>query len=355
LRGFIRLLASTNCLLRVSRLVDWKFELGQITRKNQVPLFFENIKDYPGYSVLTNGLSHSSCIAATLGLDPSSSRKKLIAELKRRTMVAIKPVFLGTSPVLENVVCASTINFLQLPVPHWSDQETGRYLGTWHINVTKDPETGSRNIGVYRMQVLGPNRATVSTSPRSHLGQHVAKAERKGRSLEMAVAIGVPESVVMAAGASYPPGCDEYELAGALQGHPVPLIKCQTVELEIPAHSEIVIEGEIQPGVRVQDGPYLDYTGKTNINPNAFLFEAQRLMFRNNPIFRGASIGIAGAEDHQLFAVLSELNLVDFHSHRLRQLIQNQLLRRHFFKGFQWVGKAGAMIPSQRWKLNLRS
>jgi 4-hydroxy-3-polyprenylbenzoate decarboxylase len=194
------------------------------------------------------------------------------------------------------------------------------------------------------MQLLGPRQATVSASPRSHLSQHFAKAEKEGRPLPMAVAIGASEAVVMAAAAAYPDGMDEFDLAGGLQQEAVQLIPCQTVNLEVPAHSEIVIEGLIQPGGRVQDGPYFDYTGKPNTNPDAFLFEATQLMFRNNPIFRGTSIGVPGAEDHQLFAFLAELNLVDFHGSRVKHLVQGLLLKQKLFRAFQFVGKMGALV-----------
>ena len=164
----------------------------------------------------------------------------------------------------------------------------------------------------------------------------------------MAVAIGVSEAVIMAAAAAYPDGMDEYDLAGGLLQEAVPLVQCQTVDLEVPAQSEIVIEGLIQPGVRVQDGPYFDYTGKTNTNPNAFLFEVTQLMFRSNPIFRGTSIGVPGAEDHQLFAFLAELNLVDFHGSRVKQVAQNLLLKQRLFRTFQFVGKIGSVVRGKR-------
>jgi UbiD family decarboxylase len=243
-----------------------------------------------------------------------------------------------------NTVVSDSIDLLKLPVPQWHPEDAGRCIGTWHINVTTDPETCIRNIGVYRMQVLGSRLATVSASPKSHLAVHIAKAEKQGKALEMAVAIGVSEALVIAAAAAYPYGSDEYELAGALQQKSVQLIPCQTVQLQVPAESEIVLEGVIRPGVRVTDGPYFDYAGKTNVNPNAFLFEVNRVMFRNEPIFRGSSVGLPGGEDHQLFAFLSALGLVNFHGRRSRQVIQNQLLRRRLFRAFQLVGRVGSLV-----------
>ncbi len=324
-------------------MVDWRFEIGRIARSRRVPLLFENIKDYPGARVFTNGLCSPKTIAQALSLGSFHAQRNLL-EAEKRAANPIKPKLVETAPVLENIVEGGKVDLLKLPVPHWSNRDAGRYLGTWHINVTKDPETGSRNVGVYRMQLLGPKQATVSVSPRSHLARHFKKAEKEGQALPMAVAIGVSESVLMAAAASYPEDLDEFDLAGGLQKEAVQLLRCKTVDLEVPANSEIVIEGFIQPGVRVQDGPYFDYTGKTNTNPRAFLFEATRLMFRDDPIFRGTSIGVAGAEDHQLFAFLAKLNLVDFHGSRLKQALQNTLLRHRRFRAFQLSGKTGAVV-----------
>lgn len=339
LRQFIRLLSEQGRLVRVCEATDWKFEIGRMTRARQRPLLFENIKGYPGQRVFTNGLCDTASIALALGMNPASTRATLIKEAKERIRKPVKPVLVHAGPVFENVILATKVNLLQLPVPHWSEHDGGRYLGTWHINVTKDPATGSRNVGVYRMQLLDEKHATISASPRSHLAQHVAQAEKDGRPLPMAVAIGVSEAVMMAAAAAYPAGMDEYELAGALCQRPLSLLQCQTVNLEIPANSEIVIEGLIQPGVRVQDGPYFDYTGNPNTNPSAFLFEATGLMFRSNPIFRGAAIGVPGAEDHQLFAFLSKLGLVDFHGSRIKQAVQDILLQQHLFRAFQLAGR----------------
>jgi len=344
LRHFIQVLEDARRLSRVRQEIDWRFDLGRMTRESRTALLFENIKGYPDQRVFTNGLRDTCSIALALGLDPATTWKTLIKEAKKRVDAPLKPMPVKTGPVLENVVPASDINLLKLPVPQWSNFDGGRYIGTWHINVSKDPETGSRNVGVYRMQLLGPKQATVSASPRSHLSQQVAKAEKGGQPLPMAVAIGVSETMVMAAAAAYPDGMDEYDLAGGLQQEAVHLISCQTVNLEVPAQSEIVIEGFIQPGVRVQDGPYFDYTGKPNTNPNAFLFEATQLMFRSNPIFRGTSIGAPGAEDHQLFAFLAELNLVDFHGSRVKQRVQTLALKQRLFRTFQLLGKMGAAV-----------
>ncbi len=342
LRAFVDLLSKRGDLKRISQPVDWKIELGEITRSHRQPLLFENIRDYPGQRVFTNGLGNFSSTALALGLQPEKGRKPVMAEAKRRVETPVKPVMVDSGPVMENIIEGQAVNLFDFPVPQWSRHDAGRYIGTWHANVTRDPETGRRNLGVYRMQLLGPRQTTVNTSLASHLGRHFAQAERMGRPLEMAVVIGAPEPVVMAAGSGYPGGCDEYDLAGGLCGSAVPLVKCRTVDLEAPAEAEIVLEGLIRPGVRVHDGPYFDYAGVPTENPGAFLFDVTCVTFRNRPIFRGAAVGHPGAEDQQLFAFLAAVGLFDFHDSRPRHWIQSGLIERRLFRLFQSAGRAHA-------------
>ena len=337
LRAFLHLLYNRGLLERVQESTHWRYEIGKRTRESRSPLLFENIVDYPGQRVFTNGQRDLSLIALALGLDPAIPRADLNAELRRRIAVPIPPAILSTSTLPRNTEEGDDVDLLRLPVPHWNESDGTRYLGTWHINVTRDPETRVRNVGVYRMQVLDRNHATVSTSPGSHLRRHLALAEKAGSPLPMAVAIGVEEPVILAAAAGCPFGTDEFELAGALLQNPLQLVRCERVDLEVPDDAEIIIEGFIQPGLRVEDGPYFDYAGVTSTNPNAFLLEAKRIRCRKNPIFRGTSIGVPGAEDHQILAVLADLQLLDFHGSDLKKSLQTHFLRQRLH---QWIAGA---------------
>jgi 4-hydroxy-3-polyprenylbenzoate decarboxylase len=341
LRSFIEKLRESGQLRCVSRQVDWKYELGDITRSELIPLLFEDIKDYPGCRVFTNGLITTRAMGTALGLHVGENRKELLRQVRKRVSIPIAPQRVQSSPLFENILEREKVDLLKLPVPYWNRSDAGRYIGTWHINISRDPETGSHNLGVYRMQVLGARQATISTSSKSHLGIQFAKAERLGKPLEVAVAIGVSEAVFMAAAAGYPCGKDEYELAGALQEQSVNLIKCPGIDMDAPADTEILIEGYLVPGARVLDGPYFDYAGKATSNPKAYLFEATRILFRNDGIFRGAIVGHARAEDLLLFSVLSEVGLFDFHGSRMRRALQILFLKEHLFSAFQFAGRIG--------------
>jgi UbiD family decarboxylase len=341
LRSFIETLRRTGNLRLITQQVDWKYELGAITRSSNKPLLFENIKGYPGHKVFANGLIRWETITLALGFKAGTTRREAIRELRCRIRSPISPLRALDAVIFEHVLGQNQVNLLQLPVPHWNETDAGRYIGTWHVNITRDPDDGAYNLGVYRMQVLGPRLATISTSAKSHLGIHFLKAESKGQPLETAVVIGVSEPLFMAAAAGYPCGSNEYELAGALQQKSVELAPCRSIDLEAPADAEVLIEGHILPGVRAVDGPYFDYAGKATTNTKAFVFEATRMSYRRRPIFRGAVVGHPGAEDLQLFSILSEVGLFDFHGSRARRALQILLLRESLFRGFQWAGRVG--------------
>jgi phenacrylate decarboxylase len=341
LRAFVERLRECGELRTIRSEIDWRYELGEIVRASSVPVLFENIKDYPGQRVFANGLVRPQTMAAALGMAIPATHQQLIKQLRSRVATPIAPTRVTAAAVHQNVICEEEVDLLSLPVPHWNEADAGRYIGTWHVNISRDPDFGTYNLGVYRMQVLGPRQATISTSPKSHLGAHLHKAEAVGQPLPTAVAIGVSEAVLMAAASGYPGGHSEYELAGGLQQESVEVVRCATIDLDVPADSEIVIEGFIHPGARTMDGPYLDYAGKATENPNAFLFEATRMSYRTSPIFRGAAVGHPEAEDLQLLSVLSEVGLFDFHGSRIRRAVQSVLLRGGMFRAFQWVGRMG--------------
>jgi UbiD family decarboxylase len=321
LRGYIKVLTDARHVTRVKERVDWKLGIGRWTVARHRPLLFENVKDYQGQRVFTNGLIDPMCIALALELDDGLPAAQMVAQVRRRLRDPITPKVVRNGPVMENVVPASVLDLLQFPAPQWSEHDGGRYIGTWHLNISKDPETGQRSAGMYRMKVIGRKQATVNAAKHSELARHVAKAEQRRSELPMALAIGVPEATAIAARAACPEGMDVFDLAGALQQKPVKLMDCG--HLEVPAYAEIIIEGFIDPRRRIEDGPMFDHEGKANTNAKAFLFEATRVMHRDNPIFRGSAMGRPGGEDYQVQAFLGQLKLLESQRSRIRQLMQN--------------------------------
>lgn len=347
LREYIQLLSSNGLLTTINKCVDWRYEIGKISRgtKNRA-LLFKNIKDYSDYSLFTGGFADYKNVATLFGLPSATPKVLLLSELKSRIGTPIEPREVVSN---ENFIWSegNVVNLFRLPVPWWHPLDGGRYVGTWHINVSKDPQTKKRNVGVYRMQIIDKKSATISVAANSHLALHIKKAEESGKNLQVAVGIGVDETVVLAAASGVSENVDEYTLAGAIGRAPVRLTKCKTVDLEMPLHTEIVLEGVICKGVRVQDGPFFDYTGKVSINKKAYCFEVNAIRTRVNPVFRGMSVGMAGAEDHLLFSMLSHLDLVNFHGSSLRQKLQNYFLKNELYHLFQLAGKVGSIVPKK--------
>ncbi|HWB15217.1 MAG TPA: menaquinone biosynthesis decarboxylase [Vicinamibacterales bacterium] len=187
----------------------------------------------------------------------------------------------------------------ELPVlTTWPD-DGGPFI-TLPLVITRDPETGMRNIGTYRMQVF--DRRTTGMHWQRHKGgaQHHRVAERLGRRLEVAVALGADPVLTYAATAPMPEGLDELMLAGVIGKRRVEMVKCRTVDLEVPANAQIVLEGYVEPGERRREGPFGDHTGLYSLADDFPVFHLQCLTMRRNPVYVTTVVGIPPMEDYYL-------------------------------------------------------
>jgi 4-hydroxy-3-polyprenylbenzoate decarboxylase len=342
-RTFVDRLASTDELFEVRDEVDWDLEVGARTRaeaasRNRAVLF-ERIRGYPDARIVTNAMGSPARIGLALGLEPGRSFREVRRTVRARLERPVAPVADDGSSAQRRTYRGDDVDLTLLPVPRWSDADAGRFLGTWHVNITADPVSGARNLGVYRMQLVDRVTALVSVSAGSHLVAHMRRAEERGADLEMAVAIGVEEPLVLAAGMAVSPEVDELSLAGALTGAPVRLRRAETVDLDVPADAEIVLEGHLVCGARMQEGPFVDYAGTPTSNPGALVFRVSLLSMRDAAIFRGAAIGRLRAEDHLVYTLLASAGCLDFHGSRARHHLQGLCLRAGWYRPFQWLGR----------------
>ena len=345
-RRFVTLLEDAGELTRVREEVDWDLEVGARTRAEAAghnrAMLFECVRGYPGARILTNATGSPARIGIALGLPAGQPFRRVRSVVRDRLTRPIPAITLAGFSFEGATYEAQDVDLTLLPVPRWSEQDGGRYLGTWHVNVTCDPVSGARNLGVYRMQLLDRSSALVNASGSSHLMAHVRRAEERGQSLPMAVAIGVAEPLVLAAGMAVPPETDELALAGALAGAPVLMRAGHVPGLEVPVDAEIVIEGHIVCGRRASEGPFVDYAGEASSNPSALVFQASHVSTRTEPIFRGAAVGFAGAEDHLAYALLASAGYLDFRGRRLTHHLQTLCLRAGWFRAFQALGRVHA-------------
>jgi 4-hydroxy-3-polyprenylbenzoate decarboxylase len=187
----------------------------------------------------------------------------------------------------------------ELPILRCWPDDGGRYI-TFPLVITKDPETGARNVGAYRMQVFDGRTTGMHWQRHKGGAQHHRVAERLGRRLEVAVALSPDPVLAYAATAPMPEGLDELMLAGFLRRERVDLVKCVSIDLEVPASAQIVLEGYVEPGERRREGPFGDHTGFYSLEDDFPVFHLTCLTRRKNPIYLTTVVGIPPMEDYYL-------------------------------------------------------
>jgi phenylphosphate carboxylase beta subunit len=183
------------------------------------------------------------------------------------------------------------VDLFSLPAPKFAPLDGGRYIGTAVSLVTRDPDTGWTNLGTYRMQLIDKNRSAIQIHHGKHGDLMLDRYRELKRPMPAAAVIGGPPVVFLLASSTVPWGISEYDLAGALGGAPIEVIKSDLTGLQMPAMAEIVLEGEINPdrSTYVQEGPFGEYTGyysakggKEYLEP---VLEVKRILRRKRPIF----------------------------------------------------------------------
>jgi 4-hydroxy-3-polyprenylbenzoate decarboxylase len=142
-----------------------------------------------------------------------------------------------------------------------------------------------RNLSFQRMQLKGPNRFGASLHSRGHIWDYLQRCEARGQNLEVAVVIGCHPAIYIAAAAKVAMDVDELSIAGALMGAPVEMVKCKTIDVEVPADAEYVVEGEILAGVHEDEGPYGEYTGYSTYRSTRNVFVVKAITHKRKPIF----------------------------------------------------------------------
>jgi 4-hydroxy-3-polyprenylbenzoate decarboxylase len=187
----------------------------------------------------------------------------------------------------------------ELPILRCWPGDAGRYI-TFPVVVTRDPETGARNVGSYRMQVFDGRSTGMHWQRHKGGAQHYRVAERLGRRLEVAVALGPNPELAYAATAPMPEGLDELLLAGFLARRRVELVRCVTVDLEVPASAQIVLEGYVIPRERRREGPFGDHTGFYSLPEDFPVFHLTCITQRRHPVYHTTLVGVPPMEDYYL-------------------------------------------------------
>jgi 4-hydroxy-3-polyprenylbenzoate decarboxylase len=212
-------------------------------------------------------------------------------------MKDLMPKMVRDAPCQEVVSRDTTLEALPI-LRCWPD-DGGPYI-TFPLVFTKDPETGVRNIGAYRMQVFDGRTTGMHWQRHKGGAQHYRTAERLGRRLEVAVALSPEPVLAYAATAPMPEGLDELLLAGFLAHRRIELVRCATVDLEVPASAHVVLEGYVEPGERRREGPFGDHTGFYSLEDDFPVFHVQCITHRRKPTYLTTVVGVPPMEDYYL-------------------------------------------------------
>ncbi len=284
---------------RVVEGADWDLEIGTVsawqgeTGKSPL-LLFDNIKGYPaGYRVATNLFNTPKRIALALGLSKPVEGMDLVKAWRDRDSDSkmLPPVEVATGPIKENVHTGKDVDVYEFPTPRWHELDGGRYIGTAHMVVTRDPDEGWVNFGAYRTQIQDKTTVTIHMNNSKHAGIMRRKYWAKGLSCPIAIVIGEEPMLWAASYTPLPWGVSEYDYAGFLKGSPIEVTRGVTTDLPIPASAEIVLEGEMPPPEvdSRQEGPFGEWTGcYAGGKAPVPVMKIKSILHRNNPILMGA-------------------------------------------------------------------
>ncbi len=254
-------------LLQVKQAFDPKHEMAALLRAmpaNGPAVLFGNVTGYPNARVIGNLVASRQRVAKALG----TTESELAATYLERTRQGIAPRQTDDAPVKEVRHLAPFDLGKLLPVLTHYAGDGGPFITTGVV-LCRDPATGRRGMGIHRMMVKGGTRLGILLANPPLSAFHAA-AEAAGKPLDIAVALGVEPALLIAAVVkSGPQGPDKMDLAGALRGAPVELVRAESVAVDVPARAEIVIEGRVLPGVREIEGPFGENTGYyfSNLSP----------------------------------------------------------------------------------------
>ncbi len=311
---FLKFLEKNNHLKRITLEVSTKLEITEISQRflaqNGPALLFENVRKDDGslskFPVLTNLFANKERIAMGLGIKNSSGLKelgKLLAFMKNpeppsslketfsmiplaKRILSMPPKTVSKGPVQEIIIKNPDINILPIQTCWPGDISP---LITWPLIVTKgtgNDKTDNYNLGIYRLQPVAKDKLIMRwLKMRGGAGHHAKWKKLKNEPMPAAAVIGANPAIILAAVMPIPNTISEYNFAGLLQNKSVELVQCKTIDLKVPAHAEIVIEGEISMTEYLPEGPFGDHTGYYNDVEEFPVFNIKAITMKNKPIY----------------------------------------------------------------------
>lgn len=332
LREYLSVLESMGELQEIEVEVDWNLEIGAIIRRAYdlrapAPLF-NKIKDTEeGFRVLggSAGLSAQkglklARIATSLGFSPETGAREIVNTITDAIeKEGIPPKVVESGACHENIMTGDDIDLMRFPVPYIHHGDGGRYINTWGTVIVDTPDKSWTNWSINRIMLLDNKRMTGLVPPQQHLGIIHQIWKDRGEPTPFALALGAPPAVPFFSGMPLRENVSEVNVMGALYGEPVDVVKCKTVDLYVPANTEVVIEGTISNVEMEEEGPMGEFAGYMGEHDTPQpVYNVSAVTYRNNPILPVVYAGVP-VEDTQTCcgtmysaAILAELRKNNF-------------------------------------------
>lgn len=317
LREYLDALENAGKLHRVGREVDKSWEIAAIMRRvfqriapQQRPaVLFERIQ---GHTVpLACGLLGASREVYALALETDVAG--ITERWDRAQECPMAPELVATGPCKDVVKLGAEANLDYLPVPTWTvGHDPGPFL-TAPFVFTKDPDGGARNVGTYRMQLKGPHTLGLGgfhLDSVQHVAIHYRRYRELKRKMPVAVVLGADPTIGLCSVSKVPYNTDEIAVAGGLRRAPVPLVRCETIDMEVPATAEFVIEGEVDPEVLEDEGPFGEFPGYMGAPGPGLIFNVKAMTHRRDPIFQAFISQMPPSESSCIRGVGREMNIL---------------------------------------------
>ena len=331
LRDFISFLEGKGELKRIKASVSCELEIAEVcdrvVKRGGPALLFENVEGYD-IPVLINMYGTERRMAWALGVErlddlvervrhllgllqgpPHGIVEKLRTLMELREMASFQPKVVRNAPCQEVVTTGEDVDLNSYPILKCWPLDGGRYI-TLPLVITRDPETGTRNLGMYRIQVYDSRTAAMHWQTHKVGAHHYRVGVETGQErLDVAVALGGDPATIWTGSAPLPPHMDELIMAGFIRQEGVELVKAKTVDLEVPAHAEMIIEGYVMPGDEGLEGPFGDHTGYYSMADTYPIFHVTCITHRRSPIYPTIIVGRPPMEDYYMGKVTERLFL----------------------------------------------
>ena len=285
IRGYLGNLEQQGELVRFSKAVDPHENLTAIGWKTYDRLgkasLFDNLAGFPGWRACNQILTDRRKWAIGLGVEED----RVIQVFNERAKTPIAPVMVdrADAPVKEIIETGDDVDLTRIPAAWTSELDPGPFIASG-MAIIKDPDTGIRNMSIHRQQIMGKNRTGYLICPRQAL-RIDQKYQERNEPMPVAMVVGAHPAIYFSSSFTAPYGTDELTIAGALMGEAVRLVKCETMDIEVPAEAEMIIEGEIPPDAITPEGPFGEGSGGYAMEGFTQYLNVKAITRRKDPVF----------------------------------------------------------------------